>query len=274
MKKILQSLTLAVMLVALAACGGGKKKVPAKTAWELTPMQTEVKGYLSGVLAVVEGTYKFECVKDQGLMSVKIKSVSRGNPNDEGFSDGNWGPLYIAICDSLGAPIVGYEEIPSGYKADGLLKDMVAKVGDENWISFEMLLYGKNQLPDNTAQFYVFSKSKDGVHEASGAGSPEWDKLLDEFERYVNSYAAAVRKAASGKTAAAISECNTMLEKVESLNERLEAAKDSNVSNIQARRLADILSKLSDAEMQMAELDEGAGDSDDLFGDDEDDEDW
>ena len=273
MKKILHLSILAAALVAFAACGGGKKKeVVAKTLWDLTPTQTEVKGYLSGVLEVVEGSYQFERVKMDATIQVKIKSVGKGNAADPALNDGNGGPLYLAICDSLGKPIPGYEDIWNNYEGDALIKDMIRKAGNENWITFSMMLYGKKALPDHASKFYVYSKSNESSGSSASVvtGSAEWDKLLNEFEQYVTQYAAAVKKAASGKTAAALRECNSLFEKAESLGERLDAAKDSNVSGAQATRLANILSKLSDAQMQMLDL-EGLGDEDDS---DDDDEDW
>jgi hypothetical protein len=168
-------LILAVMF--LTSCGGGSKKqeVNEDKVVDLKPYQTKVKGYLSDVFEVVDATYKFEINKDGGIfpkakIQIQIKSVAKGNAKDYGFVDGNGGPLYLTVCDINGRPLSDFSDISSSYAGDGLLKDMVSKVGEENWILFDMFTHDK-QLSDDAATFIVSSKQIEKPEESNSVSS-------------------------------------------------------------------------------------------------------
>lgn len=61
----------------LASCGGNKQTKSEDKTVELKPYEKKVKGYLSDVFEVVEGTYKMECKRNmflEGQIQIKIKS--------------------------------------------------------------------------------------------------------------------------------------------------------------------------------------------------------
>ncbi|GFI33759.1 hypothetical protein IMSAGC014_00242 [Bacteroidaceae bacterium] len=141
----------------LASCGGNKQMESEDKTVELKPYEKKVKGYLSDVFEVVDGVYKMECKHNMFLEGqIQIKSIGKGDRSDYGFHDGNDGPLFLTICNKEGQPIANFTDIPSSFEADGLLKDMVSKEGDENWVLFKDFL--KDILPEDAATFFITSK--------------------------------------------------------------------------------------------------------------------
>jgi hypothetical protein len=153
--------------ISLASCGGcgGRPPVNYNKSIELKPHEVKIQGYLSNVLEVIDGSYKFDYEGGQytgeGKIHVKLKSIGKGNAKDYGFEDGNRGPLYLTVCEANGRPLSDFSDIASDYQADGLLKDMADKKGVENWISFTANTYGGKQLPDDAASFIITSKKKE-----------------------------------------------------------------------------------------------------------------
>ena len=75
----------------------------------------------------------------------------------------------------------------------------------------------------------------------------KWDKLLDEYEKFVNQYIAAYNKVKKGD-ATAVSECAKLAEKAQKLADQLEDAEDE-LSDAQLKRLAKITEKMAKAAM-------------------------
>lgn len=258
-------------LLTLASCGGSNKKDVEnqdKTT-ELKPYETKIKGYLSDVLEVSDGSYTFESKREillKGKIQVKIKSIGIGNTKDYGFQDGNHGPLYLTICNKEGQPLAEFSNIPSNYEADGLLKDMVAKVGEENWILFDDFI--KDKLPDEATTFIVTSKqieedksepslSSDTSSEdeddasLSDSGDKKWDNVLDDYEAYVDKYLTVIKKADNDDVDALL-DYPDLLEKSKKLEESLSKAKNENsLSAKQVRRMTEIQMKMVDAISRM-----------------------
>ena len=215
------------------------------------PYSKEVKGYLSDVLEVVDGEYKLNYSAEmfsKVSIQVKVKSIGVGNPNDYGFKDGNDGPLYIVICDKNGAPIAKIPELASSYENDGLLKDMTKKK-DENWISFDGFIY--NELPKGVATFIITSKeitpdeTKDSstLSEESNTSSDDtekWDKVLDDYEEYVDKTIAIMKKKRNHPIDAAL-DYPALIKKSKELQESLDEAKSSkSLTPEQMERMAKI----------------------------------
>lgn len=91
-KKHIIIAVIAVVVVAFLVmrnCGGSSSQVEYtaptdkhKTV-ELTPYATDIKGYLSPNLAIVEGTYKLDYTRTyvgEVIIQVKIKSFKKGKP--------------------------------------------------------------------------------------------------------------------------------------------------------------------------------------------------
>lgn len=73
----------------------------------------------------------------------------------------------------------------------------------------------------------------------------KWDKLLDEYEKYVDQYIAAYNKVKKGDPTAA-SDCAKLAEKAQKLADKLEDAEDE-LTEAQLKRLAKISEKMAKA---------------------------
>ncbi len=252
----------------LVSCGGSNKQTKTEDKnVELTPYENQVKGYLSNVFEVVNGTYKLECKHNiflEGKIQIKIKSIGKGNTNDYGFRDGNHGPLYVTICNKEGQPITSLSNIPSSFEADGLLKDMVSEEGKENWILFESFL--DETIPEDASTFFITSKkieeekdtrvsknNDNGTNDVfSNENNPKWDKVLDDYEAYVDKYLEVIKKSNNDDSLGALLDYPELLEKTKDLEESLEEAKTSNsLSAKQVRRMAEIQIKMINAVSEM-----------------------
>ncbi len=259
----------ALAMSTLISCGGSSKKDIEKQdkTTELKPYETKIKGYLSDVLEVSDGSYKFESKQDmflEGKIQVKIKSIGQGNAKDYGLQDGNHGPLYLTVCSKDGQPLAEFSNIASDYESDGLLKDMVSKVGEENWILFGDS-FMKGQLPDEATTFIVTSKqieedkrvssdssnsnSDDEEEDAlfSESGDENWDDVLDDYENYVDKYLEVIKKA-NNDDAGALLEYPDLLEKSKKLEKSLDKAKNAKSLNAkQVKRMTKIQMKMVEA---------------------------
>lgn len=79
------------------------------------------------------------------------------------------------------------------------------------------------------------------------SNSKDWDKLLDDYENYVDQYIKFLKKANSGDMTA-MTEYVSFLEKAEKLEEELDKAKND-LSVAQSQRLVKISKKMTDAAM-------------------------
>lgn len=259
----------ALAMSTLISCSGNSKKEVEKQdkTTELKPYETKIKGYLSDVLEVSDGSYKFESKQDmflEGKIQVKIKSIGQGNAKDYGLQDGNHGPLYLTVCNKDGQPLAEFSNIASDYESDGLLKDMVRKAGEENWILFGDG-FMKEQLPDEATTFIVTSKqieedkrvssdssnsnSDDEGEDAlfSESGDENWDDVLDDYENYVDKYLEVIKKA-NNDDAGALLEYPDLLEKSKKLEKSLDKAKNAKSLNAkQVKRMTKIQMKMVEA---------------------------
>ncbi|GHV61020.1 hypothetical protein FACS1894195_0860 [Bacteroidia bacterium] len=223
-------------------------------------------GYLANVLEIVDGTYKFAYKFDtytgEGTIQVKIKSIKKGNTKDYGLNDGNYGPLYLSLCDANGMPLADFSDIWSDYKGDELLKNMLSKVGEENWIKFELSVYKRTELPIDVATFIITSKKKEEDKEStttssksssgdnnetasSSKGNTKYDKMLDDYEKYVDEYIKFYKKAMAGDQSALL-QYPKLLEKTTKLSDSMEKIKDDEMSPKQITRYMEITLKLTD----------------------------
>ncbi len=115
----------------------------------------------------------------------------------------------------------------------------------------------------------------------SDSGSTDWDEVLDEYEKFVNSYVSFVNKASNGNVTA-LAEYAEMLEKAEEFSSKLDSAK-GDMSTAQMNRLLKLENKMASVATKAAglmnkmddlDLDDLLNDATNgLFGDDDDD-DW
>ena len=274
MKNKITILSAILFATIISSCGSKKTDDESfNKSVQLKTYDKKIKGYLSDVFEVIDGSYKFDYTSNQytgdGKIQVKIKSISKGDINDYGLTDGNSGPLYLSVCDKNGAPISDFDNVESEYTADDLLKDMMKKVGEENWIAFKVGTYGGKKLPDDAASFIITSKkvekpsqsesssnssstsSDESSSVTSSSNSEDFDKVLDDYENYVDEYITVLKKSKNGD-ASALSEYPALLEKAQSMQQSLSDAKGNNgLSASQLGRMVKIEGKMLKAAAEM-----------------------
>ena len=90
------------------------------------------------------------------------------------------------------------------------------------------------------------------AEEVSESTSNNWDSVLDEYESFVDEYIQLYKKAKAGDVSA-VGEYAECLQKAESLQSKLESAKNE-LTTAQAARLTKIVNKLSKAVMYTSVL--------------------
>lgn len=76
-------------------------------------------------------------------------------------------------------------------------------------------------------------------------GSSDWDKLLDEYEKYVDLYISTYKKAMNGDLSA-MTEYVKLMKSAQKLSDKLDKAKDD-MSSEQLQRYMKILKKMTNA---------------------------
>ena len=112
----------------------------------------------------------------------------------------------------------------------------------------------------------------DPVAEQHSYSSADWDKILDDYERYVDKYLALVKKLNKGDKSV-MSDYLDILESAESLSSRLETANE--MTSAQMARYTRIVKKMASASANISNsafnnIDSWLDDDDD----DDDDDDW
>ena len=115
--------------------------------------------------------------------------------------------------------------------------------GDDCWIHNSIVKFEKATSGEEENSYGFDSDFSDN-------GSADWDKILDEYEQYVNKYYSFAEKVSKGNSSA-MADALSMSEKAVSLAEKLERAED-NLSTSQANRLLKIQNKMAQAATKMA----------------------
>lgn len=118
---------------------------------------------------------------------------------------------------------------------------------------FDLTLEEEEESTDNSSSLSSFSDGDDAEGDsdedddelASSKNSTNWDKVLDEYESYVNQYIVLMKKAQNGDMSA-INEYAEMLEKAESFADKLENADDA-MTPAQMARYTKITAKMTQA---------------------------
>ena len=106
----------------------------------------------------------------------------------------------------------------------------------------------------------------------SDSGSADWDKIINEFEQYVNKYYSFAEKVSNGN-ASAMADALSMGDKAQSIAQKLESAQ-GNLSMAQSNRLLKIQNKLMQATTIMANAASKVEDMMDDYDEDDYDDEW
>lgn len=242
----------AAFVCLLCACSG----IP--TEREVTVSNVDISGFISPYAKIVDGTYKFSMNGNDAVISVKLELVAKPDAkyNYIGMLELNAMGENGEIFDTGALKFeTSYDEC---LKADALLRK--GNIGDTKTI-----LFVRKNLADDKICKSIFTKAvsfeiidnaffvDEPVSESStesndtSSGSEDWDKALDDYEAYVDSYIKLLKKAQAGDMSA-MTEYPTCLEKAEAFGKKFDNAKGS-MSTKQIKRYTDITMKITTAAM-------------------------
>jgi hypothetical protein len=260
------SYVIVICAISLMSCGGGGQ--PEETS--LSPIDIQVSGDLSDYLTVVDGTYKVSYAGGDLILPVKLKGT---NP----VQDLEYNEIRAEILDETGMPVTG---LGTFYISSGLWA-----AADDNAKVEELLKNGTGEtavqliysswggagtkeamkLVQKGKTFQIFTEASEVTKTAvatsssgnvqssqatkSTSGGTNWDSILDDYEKFVDSYVKLLKKANDGDLSA-MTEYITALEKATVLSDKLDDASDD-LSVSQMTRFAKIQQKITDAALEM-----------------------
>ncbi len=251
----------AAFVCLLCACSG----IPKER--EVTVSNVDITGFIKSYVKVVDGTYKFTTNGDDASISVKLELTDK--PDVEFHNDG-WNIRLNAVDETGSVFDTGYHGFSSSEisKVSELLKgnvgdtktvsftwnyiDLDKEIGKEIFTkaaSFEII---DNVFKEGAETISVYSDNSSNETESTSkssatSDSKKWDEILDEYEKYVESYAKLIKKASSGDVSA-MTESAKMLEHAQNLDEKFKDAKDD-MSASQLKRYMEITTKMATAAM-------------------------
>lgn len=272
--KIFKCLTIAIVAICLASCGG-KKNSEETEEIVLTPETTQIKGDLGDYFEVVEKEYtvtndwgdmvSIEVKRTDADYSFDLKGVEPYGHYGKGVT-GNAG-FGIEILDENGNVIEKRAATASGlgsmYSSDDMKEALKLKAGETGTVRWmfhfdsdkkpaEFRLTSAYEEVDSSDWDSDSSSSDDDdtdSYSSSSSGSQDWDALLNSYEQYVDKYISYMKKAAKGDMSA-LSEYPALMEKAQEFSEKMENAQ-GDMSASQWARYMKITNKMTQAAANM-----------------------
>lgn len=259
----------AAFLCLLCACSG----IPKER--EVAVSNVDISGFISSYVKVVDGTYKFMHNGDEASITVLFELIKK--PDSNICHKKHPEELRLnAISEHGNIFDTGIYGFVTNRTETSKIKDLLnnSSIGDTKSISFVWRYFGQDtdlgksifddsntfELIDGTFN-YCSEITYDDLHwdevSTSTKGnstikktgvSEDWDKALDDYEAYVNSYIKLLKKSQTGDMSA-MSEYPTYLEKAEAFSKKFDNAK-GDMSTKQLKRYTDITMKITTAAMQ------------------------
>lgn len=259
MRKSILILCSAILMV---GCGGNK----TKKELSISPQNLEVKGALKDYYEVEDKNYRLEekRVLDDGtvseyLLTIELKRTDVPFPFDTdkatSFSTNSGDrPIQVGfgiellnengdLIETKQASEGGWTGVYSSNDIENLIQLNAEETGIVRWVIYN------GTVNDGVASFRITS-ALSGVSRVentkSTSKSSEWNEVLDEYEKYIDQYIKMYKKAMDGDMSA-ITEYASMLEKAESLENKLKNAKDGTLTASQVKRMTKIQNKMISA---------------------------
>lgn len=116
-------------------------------------------------------------------------------------------------------------------------------------VTFIFASCGNRTKENNTAAEFTNSTNEEYVEEVAEEVSAEWDKLLDEYEEYIDDYISCVTKVAKGDMDAMMDMVD-LLEDAQDMTDKISEVSE-NLTASQAARYAKLNKKFLDAATEM-----------------------
>jgi hypothetical protein len=231
MKKFLSCIAL---VCTLSSCNN----IPNEKGVSVT--NVEITGFIKDYVKVVDGTYKFTHNGDEAYISVKFELTN--TPKMQFCPDGVLSDIRLnAIDDSnniLDTGVYGFSMSTDDFKKiDDLLHSSIGttKVVSFRWNYFKQdaKSVGKNIFTKSSTFEIIDKRFKTDCNDSKIVSknaeitnsANNLDKVLDEYENYVNSYVKLLKNNTDEDFLNNMTEYSTLLEKADALGKQLESVK-------------------------------------------------
>ena len=247
-----------IIAISLTACGVGGKKEEDKKKFsaKVKPESTAISGDLSDYLQVVDNEYEVthEIMYNFSIKIKAIKAIGKNFKNKDVH-------ITASLLSDNGMPVSDMREF-TDYASKDKIMSLLNKGSGEEIIQFTAMPSGSQEIDASKLKKFSLSSvmkereaesssSNDGGSSVSGLGSEDYDKVLDNYEDYVDQYIKFLKKANNGDMSA-MSEYPGLMEKAKELGDGLEKGKGNNsLSAKQIGRMAKIQTKMMQAALDM-----------------------
>lgn len=261
--KKLHLVLMALVAVFIISC----ETIPEDKAIEVSDVS--ISGQASDYIKVVDGEYILKPVDGKIIIAVKFELTKKFDLS----GDPELGNLTLLPLDETGAviPNIGLDfKLSSSSDYDKINSFLKGEVGKSVIVSFEWSYFSnleiQNRIIDGTknieivrADFTGDSSESDEYYEVekevssivSSIGSLDIEKMLDDYEEYVNQYIVFMEKAQKGDMDA-MANYPTMMEKAEEFGQSLQDAQEADeISPAQIKRMLKIQAKMTNAAAEM-----------------------
>jgi hypothetical protein len=266
MKRIVLNLIAIHILMLISSCNYSNSR-EFKGITKVKPEKTTISGDLSEYIQVVENEY--EVVEDWGgRLAIKVKALKLMPLNK--IEENNF-ELSVSLQGINGIPISGIDEFKINYASEDKLKSLLKFGLGEEIIFLETLVggYDAEKYANKVKLFSVFSTLKkkeepkppistildDDKPKTSKSklseGSKDWDKMLDNYEEYVDEYIKFYKKAMEGDLSAFSLYSNIMEKATKLQTSMLDAQNNDELNLIQIQRMIEIQLKMTNAILEM-----------------------
>lgn len=199
-----------ILFLILSSCS--KKESDIAT---ITPETITISGDLAKYMEVINGTYEIVDNGYTGKFAIKIKALK---PYEETL-DNVWIQLSATLSDTNGMPISGTGEFDSEYKSGDDILNLLKSGNRDAVIHFKSILGGykakdhaskskkfrissilkvKEVQTNSTNEATMKSSNSQNSNIAESKSTEEWDRVLDDYEEYVDKYLDFIKKANDG----------------------------------------------------------------------------
>lgn len=257
----LKSITFILGTSLLISCG---KDIPKEKTINVN--NVAISGIAKKHIAVVDGSYTIKWVEEEKvIIPIKLKLVKSIN-----IKKPKMGNITLVPLDKSGVaiPLGNYNNFSPDTMSDwGKVKDLLrGEVGETVTVIFEcggIFLKEEHieKIMTETESFEItrteissdaddnepVSQSSSNSEKKTSKNNGNWDKLLDDYDSYVDKYVKLYKKAMAGDNSA-LSEYPSLMQKAEKLQTSLaKAQSDNSLTASQAGRMMKIQNKMLNA---------------------------
>ena len=261
--KIFKYLTIAIVAICLASCGG-KNSSGSDNSFDVTVDNTTIDGKLSQYFSLEDKTYKYQKgIIDEVTVELKcieplpenLKAYIGVNVLDETgtvLSAGKVDAWSFDDFEVLRQATPGQTVTIKINNHENVGENTPAKIRLSSIVEEEEEPSGSISSSEDSEESSVSSDDSSDEDESissSSTGSADWDSMLDSYEEYVDKYIVLAKKAAKGDMSA-MAEYAGLMQKAQELSDKMNGAQ-GDMSASQWARYMKITTKMTKAAQEM-----------------------